>query len=163
MKNKLRLGMTLVVLSTLVACTRTAHFYPVQGPLSSQNPAPVYSAKVSFGANPKTLSVILGNGEVCKGSWSVVPRDKSRQTTAGTTGGADNLQADWDTVYGAGFFVAHVLGARYYAKTTATGDRGTVLTAEMYRPENAEGSNLAASVKGVARDNNGNVYKLVVQ
>src|SRR5215472_673722 len=101
MKNKLRLCMTLVVISTLVACTRTARFYPVQGPLSSQNPSPVYSAKVSFGANPKTLSVVLGNGEVCKGSWSAVPRDKARQTTAEATAGDDSLQADWDIVYGA--------------------------------------------------------------
>jgi hypothetical protein len=55
------------------------------------------------------------------------------------------------------------MGARFYARATATGDRGTVLNVEMYHPENAKGGNVIATVKGVARDNKDNVYKLVLE
>jgi len=162
---KKKLCFILLAISMMLGCTRTARFYPVQGPLSSQTPLPVPTAKVTFGLNPGNLSVVLSDGEVCKGRWAVVPRGQvpkdATATNASTTIG---MQSEWDTVYGSGFYVAHVLGAKYYARTTATGDRGTALNVEMYRPENVEtGGNLIAAVKGVAKDNKGNIYKLVLQ
>jgi hypothetical protein len=160
---KMRLCLILLGILSTLGCTRTARFYPVQGPLVSQTPLPVPTAKVSFGINPGNLSVVLTDGEVCKGHWVPVKRGEVPARTDSAPGStAIAMQADWDAVYGAGFYTAHVLGSKYYARTTATGDRGTVLHVEMYRPENAEG-NLIAAVKGVARDNRENVYKLVLQ
>ncbi len=162
---KIKLGFLLLGISMMFGCTRTARFYPVQGPLTSQTPLPVPVAKVTFGVNPGNLSVVLTDGEICRGRWQVVPR--GQVPTGATATGAPatiSMQSEWDTVYGAGFYVAHVLGARFYARTTATGDRGTVLNVEMYRPENVEeGGNLIAVVKGVAKDNKDNIYKLVLQ
>ena len=160
---KMKLCLILLGILTTLGCTSTARFYPVQGPLMAQTPLPVPTAKVTFKLNPGNLSVVLADGEVCKGRWVRVKRGEvpaRTDTTPGST--AIAMQADWDTVYGPGFYTAHVLGSRFYARTTATGDRGTVLNVEMYRPENAEG-NLIAAVKGVARDNKENVYKVVVE
>jgi hypothetical protein len=162
-KNKL--CFILLGISMMLGCTRTARFYPVQGPLSSQTPLPVPVAKVTFGINPGNIAVVLDDGEVCKGRWAVVPRGQvpkgAATANASTTMG---MRSEWDTVYGPGFYVAHVLGAKFYAQVTATGNRGTVLDVEMYRPENVEEhANLIAAVKGVAKDNKDNIYKLVLQ
>ena len=162
---KLKLCVLLLGVSLMVGCSATARFYPVQGPLSSQTPLPVPVAKVTFGVNPGNISVVLGDGEVCKGRWAVVPRGQvpkgAAEANAPTTMG---MRSEWDTVYGPGFYVAHVLGAKYYAQVMATGDRGTILNVEMYRPENVEEhGNLIAAVKGVAKDNKDNIYKLVLE
>jgi hypothetical protein len=126
---------------------------------------PVPVAKVTFGINPGNISVVLNGGEVCKGRWVVVPRGQvSKGAVAADAPTTIGMQPEWDAVYGPGFYVAHVLGARFYARVTATGERGTVLNVEMYRPENVEeGGNLIAAVKGVAKDNKDNIYKLVLQ
>jgi len=71
------------------------------------------------------------------------------------------MSSVWDTVYGSGFYVSHVLGARFYAQAVASGNQGTVLDAEMYRPVGEHESNPLNAIKGVARDNKDNIYKLV--
>ena len=55
--------------------------------------------------------------------------------------------------------MSHVLGTRLYVRYALTGDRGTVLNVEMYRPDNNE-SNILGAIKGVAKDNKDNLYKL---
>jgi hypothetical protein len=162
---KLKLCVLLLGVSLMVGCSATARFYPVQGPLSSQTPLPVPVAKVTFGVNPGNISVVLGDGEVCKGRWAVVPRGQVPKGAAAANAlTAIGMQPEWDTVYGPGFYVAHVLGTKYYAQVMATGNRGTVLNVEMYRPENVEEhGNLIAAVKGVAKDNKDNIYKLVLE
>ena len=159
MKHKLCL--ILLGISMMLGCTRTARFYPVQGPLAAQTPLPVPVAKVSFRINSGNIAVVLTDGEVCKGRWATVPRGQVPNAAAAAPA-MIGMQSEWDTVYGAGFYVAHVLGAKLYAQSTATGDRGTVLKVEMYRSENAEG-NIVAAIKGVAKDNKDNIYKLVLQ
>jgi hypothetical protein len=71
------------------------------------------------------------------------------------------MAAEWDTVYGQGFYTSRVLGARLHAKAEVTGNRGTILHVEMYKPEpvGAEAQS-AASIKGVAKDDKGNIYKV---
>jgi hypothetical protein len=87
-----------------------------------------------------------------------VPKGVNAATIPATNG----MQPAWDTVYGSGFYVSHVLGARLYAHAVASGDRGTVLNVEIYRSEGEhEGSRDGAS-KGVATDNKDNVYKLAL-
>ena len=66
----------------------------------------------------------------------------------------------WDTVYGSGFYVSHVLGTILYAQAVASGDRGTVLNVEMYKPGDEREGRRDREAKGIAKDNKDNVYKL---
>jgi len=152
----------LLCASLLAGCSATARLYPVQGPLSQQNPAPVYVAKLSGALNSGSFKVILGNGEVGTGRWSVVPRpNKSSDPGNSASPSSGDMATEWDTVYGQGFYTSRVLGARLHAKAEVTGNRGTVLHVEMYKPEpvRAEAQS-AASIKGVAKDDKGNIYKV---
>jgi hypothetical protein len=126
-------------------------FSPVQGPLSKQSPIPTYSATIS-GLFSGTVSVVLDNGEVCTGPWELA--SKIPPATAGTP---VDMAADWDSVYGLGYFAAHVLGNKLYARATLTGSKGTVLHVEF-----SNESNTKANTKGVAADNKGNVFKVSV-
>jgi len=154
---KIRLTLLLLCISTLSGCA-TARFYPVQGPLSTQTPPPVYVAKFSGAFNAGDLSVVLDGGELCKGHWATVSRPNTSEaaTTAAT---ADNMSAEWDTVYGTGFYVANVLGERLYARAVLAGNRGTTLRVELYKPDRIENTSVGM-IKGVAKDDKGNIYKV---
>ena len=146
--------------SLLAGCSATARLYPVQGPLSQQNPAPVFVAKMSAGLHSGNFNVVLDNGEACKGRWMLVPRPSgpaSPVTSASPS--SESMSSEWDLVYGQGFYVAHVLGSRQYAKVEITGTRGSVLHAELYKADSVEQQSLA-SIKGVAKDDKGNIYKI---
>jgi len=60
----------------------------------------------------------------------------------------------WATVYGAGFSMANVPGVNR-GEAVLSGDRGTLIQVEFYT-----GSGTANGT-GVAKDNNGNVYKVL--
>jgi len=105
-----------------------------------------------------TISVTLENGEVCKGSWAFVSKSAPEKSDSGSGGSASgSMAADWDAVYGAGYYVAHVVGNRLYARSTLTGNRGTIIRAEFTNEHNEAGQ-----TKGVAEDNYGNVFKVSV-
>jgi hypothetical protein len=129
-------------------------FSPVQGPLSKQSPIPTYAATMS-GLFSGSISVVLDNGEVCKGPWAFV--SKTPPGTSATVVTPIDMAADWDSVYGTGYFAAHVLGDRLYARATLSGNMGTVLHAEFSNENNAPGN-----TKGVAEDNKGNIFKVSV-
>jgi hypothetical protein len=156
-----RLTVVLLGVFALSGCSLTGRLYPVKGPLSTQSPSPVYVARMTGLLNSGNFSVVLGDGEVCKGGWQEIPRPKT-SNDAGTPGNllVTNLSAEWDTVYGTGFYAAHVLGAKLYARAVVTGNRGTILNVEMYRPLD-QAENKAGTPKGVAKDNKDNIYKLV--
>jgi hypothetical protein len=157
---KSRLVFLLLVVSTLSGCSATARLYPVQGPLSTQTPLPVYLAKLTGALNSGSISAVLNDGEVGKGGWQVVHRvTPVKGADAATDPTAFNMSAEWDFVYGPGFYVSHVLGTRQYARALVTGNKGTVLNVEMYKPNNEE-NNTPSAIKGVAKDNNNNVFKL---
>lgn len=161
---KTKLGFILLGISMMLGCTRAVRFYPVQGALSAQTPSPVLVGKVTGTFMPKDISVALSDGEVCTGHWVIVhPVQVPKGATTATAAPTNGMPSAWDTVYGAGFYVSHVLGARLYAQAAATGDRGTVLNVEMYQPANEHEATTADSVKGVAKDNKDNIYKLVLQ
>ena len=161
---KTKLGFILLGISLTLGCTHTARFYPVQGALSSQTPAPVLVGKITGSFTPKDISVVLSDGEVCKGHWVMVhPAQVPKGANTATLATTNGMPAAWDTVYGPGFYVSHVLGARLYAQAVATGDKGTVLNVEMYRSPAEHGAIPADAVKGVAKDNKDNIYKLVLQ
>jgi hypothetical protein len=148
---------TAALLAGCVSLTVPGGFSPVKGPLSQQNPLPTYTAKMS-GLLSGSISVILSNGEVCKGPWAFV------STATGGTDNANagvaappNMGAEWDFVYGPGYYVSHVVGNKLYARATLTGNLGTIINAEFSNETNTRGN-----TKGVAIDNHGNVFKVSV-
>lgn len=140
----MKLATALILPAFLAACVSDIRLDPVAGPLSHQVPAPtvivVYSAPA--------FSARFANGEVCRGDGS--------DFLVGTVSESP-LAQEWDTVYGAGFFRTHVLGASIH-RTLLVGDRGTTVVLEngAVTPE-SKGSLLGV---GVAKDSRGNVYKL---
>jgi hypothetical protein len=56
-----------------------------------------------------------------------------------------------------------VLGTRLYARASLAGKAGDSLKVEFYRPEdhgNSDAVSTRGSVRGVAKDDKGNVYKV---
>jgi len=129
-------------------------FSPVRGPLSKQSPIPTYAATMS-GLFSGSISVTLDNSEVCKGPWALVPT--TAPGASATAIAPFDMAADWDSVYGSGYFTAHVLGSKDYARATLTGNHGTVLHVEFNNENDTRGN-----TKGVAADNKGNVFKVSV-
>jgi hypothetical protein len=154
---KLKLCVLLLGISVMLGCSRTYRFYPVQGPLSAQTPSPVLVAKLTGAINSGSISVVLSDGEVCKGHWAEVPRAQVSKGANTAIAPADSMSSVWDIVYGSGFYVSHVLGARN-ARGVISGDRGTVLNVEMFATPEGEHTFV---IKGVAKDNKDNIYKVV--
>jgi hypothetical protein len=73
-----------------------------------------------------TISVMLSNGEVCKGRWAFV---SSTPPAAAATDTID-LADQWDAVYGSGYYLSHVLGNKLYARATLT-SQGTIMHVEL--------------------------------
>jgi hypothetical protein len=73
------------------------------------------------------------------------------------------MDAAWDTVYGQGYYLAHVLGEGQYGRATMTGNQGTSLQVEIHSSVSRQGSEMQTSQpKGVAKDSKGNLYKVVL-
>jgi hypothetical protein len=125
------------------------HLYPIQGPIATQTPLPIYSITLSGILNSGTLSATVQNGEVCQGNWTQIKQDDPS---------ANKMSAQWDLVYGQGFFVAHVLGNPVFARAVLTGPQGTTLNVEFYDPKPGH----VTTVKGIAQDSKGNLYKLTL-
>jgi hypothetical protein len=143
------LALVTVIATLAVGCIVIApgHLYPVQGTLSTQTPAPIYKVTLSGVYNSGTMNATLENGEVCHGSWGAVRQDDPT---------AAQMSDEWDLVYGQGFFTANVLGNPVFARAVLTGTKGTTLNVEFYDPTPGQ----IAYVKGIAKDNKGNVFKL---
>lgn|GEM_PF-813018 len=151
----------LFTVALLSGCYGYTRFYPVQGPLATQTPVPVLTAKLGLPAKfffapalrtySGNISLALPDGEICKGRWDEV-----------TTPPVNPLQSEWDSIYGKGFYLSHVLGTHQYAQATLRGTRGTVITVQMYAPETEEepGKVESGPLRGVAKDNQGNLYKV---
>jgi hypothetical protein len=125
----------LFAVALLCGCA-TAHFYPVQGPLSAQTPPRIYTVRMD---SADIVSVTLGKGEVCRGMWSNLPKEDPT---------ARDMSAEWDLVYGKGFYLAKVLGNIGVARA--------ILTCTSSMSVNVE----FTSTQGVAKDSNGDVFKL---
>ncbi len=116
--------------AALFGCHSEGRLYAVQGPLASQQPAPSFPIQFTkIYAETGGFSTTLANGEVFNGTWiklNSAPTktrfsDTSRKTpdTGTPANAADkgnsgvsslSLSSAWDTVYGSGYFTAHVLG-----------------------------------------------------
>jgi hypothetical protein len=146
---KTKLCAILFGISMMLGCAAKGRLYPVQGPLAAQSPVSVYIVKFNgaFAASGN-VTITIDDGEVCIGRWAPVPRNQPAATTP------NEAAQMWDTVYGAGFYVAHVLG-NPLVRAVITGDQGTILNVEVSKFRNEAGA-----FSGVARDNRGNIYKL---
>ena len=118
---------------------------------------PVIVGKVQAALSAGTVSFTLTDGEVCKGRWTLMQPPSPTANYA-----PSDLAPVWDQVYGSGYYLAHVVGTRFYAKAEARGNRGTTFDMEFYQSATAEtpNANSVNSIKGVARDNSNNIYKL---
>jgi hypothetical protein len=157
-----KLWLVLLATSMMMSCA-SARMYPVQGPLASETPSAVYSAKLSGAFYSGSITIVAANGEVCKGHWARVASGRSPSEVPGVATVADSsvtegMPAAWDAVYGRGFYVSHVLGAALYGQAMLTGDKGTILNVEFYRLN--PGSRSVVRIDGVAKDNHGNIFKL---
>lgn len=137
---------TLAILSACLVMV-PGHLYPVQGSLSAQTPVPIYNVTLSGILSSGTMSATLQGGEVCSGNWAAV---RQNDPSAG------KLSVEWDRVYGEGFFVANILGNPVFARAVLAGTKGTTLNVEFYAPTPGQ----ITGVKGIAMDNNGNIFKL---
>jgi hypothetical protein len=149
---------TAALLAGCISLSVPGGFSPVQGPLTRQSEVSTYTAKMS-GLLSGTISVILANGEVCQGPWAFVSKTIPDNTSNSNAASPlpPNLAADWDLVYGPGFYTAHVVGNKLYAQATLTGNTGTIMHVELSNESNTRGN-----TKGVAQDNHGNVFKVSV-
>lgn len=147
---------TLTLVAALTACSTTATLYPVDGPLSKQQPLPVLTAAVDgIMGNTGGISLSFPDGELCTGRWSSIAPMSVGVSTASASGSATNDMASvWATVYGSGFSVSNLPGVNR-GEAMLVGDRGTVIHVEFYT-----GSGTANGT-GVARDNKGNIFKVL--
>jgi hypothetical protein len=130
--------------------------YPVEGPIASQTPQPVFKGHIShpiFGVSPLFMllrSWTVANGEVLQGKPKKVKASSvNNPVPSASAPPQPNLAFAWDAVYGPGYFVGHILG-KDMGQGVFTGKKGTVLQVESLDGE-----------KGVAVDNQGNIYKMV--
>lgn len=140
----------IAMLATLGGCAIMVpgHLYPVQGPLSKESSPPVYSVSVNGSFLPSgSLSVHMAQGVTCSGAWKTVSQNDSS---------AQQMSAEWDEVYGSGYFVANVLGKRTFARSAPTCTDSEHLSLEflIVQPGNP------SSTVGVVKDGAGNVFKL---
>src|SRR2546429_1110866 len=160
MKNLL---CTALLSTLLISCHATARFYPVQGPLATQTPAPVLVGRISGAFYSGTMTLTGLQGEVFQGRWEAV-KQPAKSTAAPSAAPADSEMAPlWDSVYGSGFYVAHVLGTRLYARASLAGKTGGLLKGEFYRPEDhgdSEAVSTAGPGRGVAEDGKRKGYKV---
>jgi len=154
---KARFALLLLIVCTIPGCYRYAHLYPVQGPLASLTPPPVYTVKMTGVFNSGNVTATLADGEDFSGPWKAI--SVKERATAGSPA-SFSLASAWDTVYGQGFYTAHVLGTHLFAQASLVGKQGAVLQVEMYRQVLTADPGAPLDIKGVAKDSTGNVYKL---
>jgi hypothetical protein len=124
------------------------HLYPVQGPLSKETTPPIYTATLNGGVLPSgSITVHTSDGITCPGDWKAVSRDDPT---------ARQMSAEWDKVYGSGYFVANVLGQRTFARSVLTCTNAEKLNLEFLVVE----PGMPSSTIGVVSDGTGNIFKL---
>ena len=148
-------------LCILLGCTADGKLYPVQGPLSQQDPPQVFRANMTGTSRWDHFNAKIGNGEAAS---CTLQRVRSSSTSDPVS-----IASAWDAVYGNTFYETHVLGTHdLYYWCAMTGNQGTQLRVEVYLPmvtePNLSGKGVSIqpireSLKGVLQDDKGNIYK----
>ncbi len=139
---------SLILLTLLAGCSTTATLYPLEGPYSKIVPLPVITAQVTgIWGNTGKVFLTLPDGESAEGKWS---------SAAGSAAsvGFGTLYSTYGAVYGTAISVSDSGGVNR-GQAVVVGERGTVIEVEFYT-----GSGTANGF-GFAKDNNGNVYRLL--
>lgn len=126
------------------------HLYPVQGPLAARTPVPIYKVSLTIIGPQGQIYATLRDGEVCYGKLEQVASDDPTSR---------NTAADWDSVYGSGFFEAKLLG-KEHARANLIGNKGTHLHVELFNPRLWRKNSNPRDIVGIARDDHGNLYKV---
>lgn len=93
----------------------------------------------------------MPDGEEGKGRWAVVAPQSTSATTSLYTG---NMHSIWASVYGTSFTTQNLAGVNR-GEAMVIGNKGRIIEVEFF-----VGSGTASGY-GVAKDNKGNVYKLI--
>lgn len=158
-----------LVVGLLTSCFLVSHplraqrLYPVLGPATAQTPPQAFTAKLNnYVRNSGKITLTQAGGETFQGTWTAVTIAYVNPKTPGTPASyppQPNLGFAWDLVYGQGYFLAHILGSQTIGQAVATGDHGTVIQLEFQTEKLGAPSD---NIFGVAVDNKGNVYKVVL-
>ena len=141
----------------LTACSTTVSFFPVSGPLveSKQNQPIIAKAEGILG-NTGKISLTLPSSEVCVGKWSsVAPTVATATMGVGSLSISNNMASAWGTVYGTGFSVGNAASVNR-GEAMLVCNNGTTIQVEFFT-----GSGTANGY-GVAKDSNGNFYKILM-
>lgn len=145
-------------LTTTAGCAQ-GRLYPVQGPYAALSPVPVFTARASGVFSSGNISVTLENGEKGTGRWVTAQTAPATTGNSAANGSTESMASIWDAIYGSGFYVSHVLGSKLFARAEIHGNAGTILQLEMYRSPGEPDA--PTNIRGVARDNKNNIYKVV--
>ena len=128
-------------------CAASAiHLYPVDASIAGQPPKAILSGTIIYVGPTATISFHLPAGEKFSGPC----------TFGSAAGVNDDLKATWDSVYGQGDYLAHVVGSPTHCTAKLTGSKQTIFRLEAYN-ETAD-----TPLKGIAEDSTGNIYKLAL-
>jgi hypothetical protein len=138
---------------TLTGCTVRGYFYPVQGPLAAQTPPPPLPARFTMhNARAMQITVNLPTGKVASGTFALLAA-ADRQSAPPS----EVLTAQWDTIFGKGYYTANILGAPQFGRGVLTDSSGDSITVEaaVTASNNGQGPPV-----GVALDKQGNLFKI---
>ena len=129
-------------------CSTTVSLFPVEGPLSQERPVSTIQAKADgIMGNTGNISLTMPDGESCAGKWSSA-------AGAGVSVGTGSLIGTYGSVYGFGTSVG-----------TGTGQNPgqAILNCNQGRTIQVEFVTGAGTANGFgfAKDNKGNVYKVL--
>jgi hypothetical protein len=132
----------------LTACSSSISMFPIEGPLRSETPNQVLSATAeNVSSNSGRFSVTYPNGDECVGRWaSIAP-----QLTSASWG---SLFTQYGAMSGASIMTTNMPGINR-GEAMAVCSSGNRLQIEFYT-----GSGTANGI-GVAKDERGNVFKLI--
>jgi hypothetical protein len=139
-----RLTLTAILSLGMVGCALgIIHLYPAESAAPGQPPKPIISGTIIY-TGFATVSFKGPDGEKFSGPCPI----------GSAAGVNDDLKGAWDSVYGQGDYLAHVVGSPTHCTAKLTGTKGTIFRLEAYN-ETAE-----TPLKGIAEDSNGNIYKV---
>ncbi len=149
-------ALILLCVGLLAGCSTTAHLYPIEGPLSKLVPLPVLKARADgITGNTGSITLTMPDGEELRGRWSsIAPQQVTFSSASGSASVQGGMARAWAQVYGAEFSVSNLPGVNR-GEAMLTGPKGTVLQVEFFTGSGTANGN------GVAKDNHGNVFKVI--
>ena len=111
---------------------------------AGQPPKSILSGTIVYVGPSATISFHLADGEKFSGPCAF----------GSAAGVNDDLKGAWDSVYGQGDYLAHVVGAANHCTAKLTGSKQTIFRLEAYN------ETVGPLLKGLAEDSNSNIYKV---